>query len=368
LFWFDSGRKASCNNFSIVLTNNNIEKYRLMILECVPNFSEGRDKDTIEAIAQSISSVEGVQLLNVDPNHAANRTVYTFIGQPEAVCEAAYQAVKVASFLIDMSIQTGEHLRMGACDVCPLIPVSGISTDEANEYALALSERMGKELGLAVYNYEYSAKHDYRRRLEQIRKGQYEALPEKMKQPEWKPDFGRDVFNPKFGAMVLGVRKFLIAYNINLSTKDVFVAKRIAADLRESGRLIEKDGMKKRIAGRFKALKGIGWYIEDFGCVQVSYNITDYEQTSITSVFEATQELAHKYNTEVLGSELIGLLPLLAAVRSADEYIQKEGLAQTFTDFEKVELLARRIGLSSVKEFDPSKQIIEFVSSGFIDK
>lgn len=337
------------------------------LVECVPNFSEGRKPAVIEAISDAIASVEGVKLLHVDPNEAANRTVYTFIGTPQAVCDAAFSAISVASAAIDMRVHKGEHLRMGACDVCPLIPLAGISTEQLNKYALSLSERIGTELGLSVYNYEFTAKHNSRRRLEQIRKGQYEALPEKLMKSDWEPDFGPAVFNSRFGAMVLGVRKFLLAYNINLKTKDVAIAQKMASALRESGSSLLINGERRHKPGLFKALKAIGWYIADFDRVQVSCNITDFEQTSIAAVYEAAEALAEELGTGLAGSELVGLLPLQAALRSADYFFNKSGVSPQFSEREKIEYLCGKIGLRSVKPFEADKQIIEYIAKEFFE-
>lgn len=330
------------------------------IVECVPNFSEGRNKQTILAIAKVIESVSGVRLLHIDVGSSANRTVYTFAGEPQAVADAAYSAMKVAAELIDMRLQTGEHPRMGATDVCPLIPVSGISMDEVVVLAQKLSERVGQELQIPVYHYEYNSSQPHRKRLEQIRSGEYEGFAEKMKSPNWKPDCGPLEFSHKTGATVIGARKFLLAYNINLETKDVAIAKYIASRIRESGYMLEKDGIKERIAGSFTNLKAIGWYIDQFDKVQVSTNITDYSITPIHEVFEKIKQIAVDQGTTVTGSELIGLIPQDALLHAGIFYASKQNMPNLTTD-ELLELAVAKLGLSEVRDFSIDEKVLERV-------
>lgn len=269
-------------------------------VECIPNFSEGRDPVVIHAIADAIRSVPNVWLLNVDAGYDAHRTVYTFIGEMENVFEAAYQAIVIASKYIDMSKHQGEHPRMGACDVCPFVPIGDTNMQEVIDQTHILGQRIG-ELNIPVYLYEYSAQHENRKNLADIRRGEYESLSVRMQSPEWKPDYGPSNFNEKFGAMVLGARPFLIAYNVNLETKDVSIAKKIAKTIREKG-----DGI---YPGKLKGVKAIGWWMEAYQCAQVSTNIVDVHVSDVKKVFDAVREEAAKYDVQVVTSELIGMIP-----------------------------------------------------------
>lgn len=309
------------------------------LIECVPNFSEGRNKLIIEAIANSINQVAGVKLLHTDIGYDANRTVYTFAGNPDAVLEAAYNAIQVAANLIDMRKQQGEHPRMGACDVCPFIPLQNISMTDTVALSLKLAQKLGDN-GIPVYLYENSAKKPERKNLSFIRKGEYEAIPEKMLLPEWKPDFGPQLFVPSFGMMALGARNFLIAYNINLTTKDEQIAKQIAKQIRA----IRNKNDGSYLSSLFQNVKAIGWYMEEFNCAQISTNISDIYKSPIIEVFTAIQHIAKKYNTNTNGSELVGLIPLNALTHP------------TITIEEAITYL----GLNSVKEFSKEKNIIEF--------
>jgi glutamate formiminotransferase/formiminotetrahydrofolate cyclodeaminase len=304
------------------------------IIECVPNFSEGREQGIIDAIADSIKEITDVKLLHVDAGYDTNRTVYTFAGKPDAVAEAAFQAVKTASELIDISRHHGEHPRMGACDVCPLIPIRNYSMESCIQLSKKLGARIG-ELGLPVYLYEYSATRPERRNLAYLRKGEYEGIAQKILLPEWKPDFGPQLFNEKFGMMALGARKFLIAYNINLKTKDESIAKKIAGRIRESGQGKDK--------GLLPAVKAIGWYMEEFHRAQVSCNITDFEVTSVRKLFDTVKQLAHEYGTDTHGSELIGLIP-------------EQALTAGFTSAEEA---IHHLGLNILEHFDPLERILE---------
>lgn len=308
------------------------------LIECVPNFSEGRNQQTIDAIAAAISSVVDIKLMNIDAGWDANRTVYTFAGKPQAILEAAFQAIKTASERIDMRVHKGEHPRMGACDVCPLIPLQNITMDEVVELSGQLGKRVG-DLGIPVYLYEYSATQEQRKNLAYLRKGAYEGIEEKIKLTEWKPDFGEQQFNPKFGMMALGARKFLIAYNINLKTTDESIAKDIAKRIRE----IRNKNDGTYLSDLFQHVKAIGWFMEEFDCAQVSTNITDIEASPIVEVFTEIKKMAKEHGVETNGSELIGLIPQKAL---RHEIMQLD---------EAIEYL----GLNAVKSFSKDKNIIE---------
>lgn len=335
-------------------------KYSLPILECVPNFSEGRDQSKINSIAAAIRSVPGVSLLHIDISAAANRTVMTFAGNPAAVLEAAYQAVKTAAEVIDMQRQEGVHPRVGATDVCPLIPLAGIDMDDAIEYAKQLGDRVGRELNIPVYLYEYAASKDYRRALPDIRKGQYEGLAGKMQQPEWQPDYGPAAFNPATGATVIGARKILVAFNISLNTKDVTKAAYIAERIRESGYTVTVSGRKERVKGLLPKVRAIGWYMADFECAQISMNLLDYKVTSPIKVWEACRHLAAQCGIEIIGSEVIGLIPEACLVEAGtfDFMRKKENLPldKQLIIHRAIELL----GLKKVKPFDPQEKILEY--------
>ncbi len=324
------------------------------IVECVPNFSEGRDKEVIDAIARAIDGVDGVQVLDVDPGKSTNRTVYTFVGDPESIVEGALAGAGVARERIDMRRQTGEHPRMGAMDVCPFVPVAGVTMEECVEISKRFAQRMADELGVPMYLYEHSQEAEHRKKLPQIRKGEYEGLAEKIVQPEWKPDYGPARLVPEWGATVTGARFFLIAYNINiLGTNNQ--AHRIALDLREAGRGPNQPG-------RFKELKGLGWWVDEFNMAQCSFNLNNYHVTTPHEVFEATKEIAASLNVGVAGSELVGLIPLEAVLLAAEYYMKKENLFILDED-QKVKLAIDRLGLSSISPFDPRKRIIEYIIS-----
>jgi glutamate formiminotransferase / formiminotetrahydrofolate cyclodeaminase len=340
------------------------------MLECVPNFSEGRDLVKINAIAAEIKKIKDVKLLHIDTSYDANRTVMTFAGSPEAVVEAAFQAVKKAAELIDMRNHRGVHPRFGATDVLPLVPVSGITMEETVVYARKLGERIGNELGIHVYCYEYAAFIEKRRNLANCRVGEYENLPRKLADPEWKPDFGPVEFNAKSGAVAVGARNFLIAYNVNLATDDVNIAKAIAADIRESGKWIEVRPLaetgeepsipkKIHVPGTFKGLKAIGWYLPEIGRVQVSTNITDMHQAPVHLVFEAIRQKALQYGTWVTGSEIIGLVPLQVFLE-AGKYFFPEKNAAILAKDKILQKLVNNLGLSELSEFNYPKRILEF--------
>lgn len=322
------------------------------IVECVPNFSEGRDQKVIDAISAAIREVAGVTLLDVDPGKSTNRTVYTFVGDPDAIIEGALAAARTAKKLIDMSKHSGEHPRMGAMDVCPFVPVANVSMEECVEISKKFAQRAAEELDVPFYLYEYSQDQEYRKKLPQIRKGEYEAIPERITKPEWKPDYGPARFVPSWGATVTGARFFLIAYNVNiLGTSNQ--AHRIALDLREAGRSPDEPG-------RFKELKGLGWFVDEYNMAQCSFNLNNFNVTSPHEVFEAVKEEAAKINVGIAGSELVGLIPLEAMLKAADYYIARENLFILDED-QKIKLVIDRLGLNSVSQFKPAERIIEYI-------
>jgi len=339
------------------------------LVECVPNFSEGRDKAVIDAIARAISGVSGVRLLDVDPGADTNRTVYTFVGGPEAVSEAAFRAAAAASLLIDMSKHHGAHPRMGALDVCPIVPIAGVTMDECAEVARALGRRMAEALALPVYFYEHAASTPARRNLAAIRAGEYEGLAKKLADPAWKPDAGPSKFNERLGATVVGAREFLIAYNVNLNTREQKLANEVALNIREAGRLkrdakgeVVKDaaGQDLRVPGRLKAVKAIGWTIEQYRQAQVSVNLLSYRTTPLHEVFETAREEAAKLGLVVTGSELVGLTPLEPLVEAGRYYLRNQGRSTGLPERELVELAIQSLGLAQLAPFDPAKRIIEY--------
>lgn len=322
------------------------------IIECVPNFSEGRDQNIINAIADAIKNTEGVKLLDVDAGYSTNRTVYTFVGDEKSVIEGALAASRAAFKLIDMTKQKGEHPRMGALDVCPFIPVKNVTMEECVECSKEFGKRLAEELNVPVYLYEEASNQDYRKSLPDIRKGEYEGIPNKIILPEWKPDFGPAKFVSSWGATVTGARKFLIAYNVNiLGTNNQ--AHRIALNLRELGRGDNEPG-------KLKEVKAIGWWVDEYNLSQVSMNLTDYNQTPIHIAFETCKEDATKLNVATAGSELVGLIPLEALLNAADYYIQRENLF-IIEEQQKIRLVIERLGLNSISNFDPNKRIIEYL-------
>jgi len=342
------------------------------IVECVPNFSEGKDKSKIQAIAKAVESIRGVVLLDVDPNISTNRTVFTFCGKPDAVLEAAYQAIKVASNLIDMRQHKGEHPRMGATDVCPFVPVKNVTMEECVTLAKKLGKRIADEFDLPVYLYEYAATQPQRKNLAEIRKGEYEGLPEKLKKPEWAPDFGPTKFNPKLGATVVGARDFLIAYNVNVNTRDVPLTKKIALTIREKGKfkrdkngkiVRDEHGNKLRVPGRLKACKATAWYIEEYGYAQVTMNLTNYKITPPHIAYETIKEEAEKLGLVVTGSELVGLIPLEALLMAGNYYLKKQGKSAGIPEREIVHIAVRSLGLNDSAPFDVDKKVIEYAIS-----
>lgn len=342
------------------------------IIECVPNFSEGRDLAVIEQITAEISAVEGVELLDVDPGKATNRTVVTFVGTPDAVIHAAYNAIVKAGELIDMSRHSGEHARMGATDVCPFIPVSNISLEETAEYARKLAERVGETTDIPVYLYGAAQPDQKRNDLSVIRSGEYEGFFEKIKLPEWKPDFGEARMNARKGATVIGARDFLIAYNVNLNTKSTRIANRIAFDVREAGRVkrigdpyvgeiaTDENGEAIRIPGACKAVKAVGWYIEEYGIAQISANLMDFNVTAIHDFFDAVEKSASERGVRITGSELVGLIPLKAMLDAGKHYLQKQDRSIGVPEDEIIEIAVKSLGLDELTPFDPTKKIIEY--------
>jgi len=325
------------------------------LVECVPNFSEGRDPAVIEAIADAVRASEGCTLLDVDPGRSTNRTVYTLVGSPEAVVGGALAAARVARERIDMRRQTGEHPRIGAMDVCPFVPVAGVGMDDCAALAEEFGERLAADLGVPVYLYGHAAKADHRRTLRQIRAGEYEALAERIVTPEWRPDYGPAELVPEWGATCAGARDFLIAYNVNvLGTKEQ--AHRIALDIREQGRGPDQPG-------RLKAVRAIGWWVDEYDLAQVSINLEDFKTTPPHAAFEACAEQARALNLAVAGSELVGLIPLEAMLMAAEHYMKKENLF-ILDERQKIRLVVERLGLSSVQPFVAEKRIIEYMIPG----
>ncbi len=341
------------------------------LIECVPNFSEGRRPDVIKQITDAIASVENVKLLDVDPGKATNRTVVTFVGPPDDVIEAAFRGIRKAAELIDMTKHQGEHPRMGATDVCPLIPISGISMEETVAFANQLAERVGRELQIPVYLYEAAARTPQRKNLAVIRAGEYEGFAQKIKQKDWKPDYGPAAIGTA-GATVIGVRDFLIAYNINLNTQSVRRANSVAFDIRERGRVKRKghpvtgeivrddEGNPVRIPGTLKGVKAIGWYIEEYGIAQVSMNITDIRAVPIHRAFEEARKSANKRGLIVTGSELVGMVPLKVLLDAGRYFLQKQKRSTGVSEKELVHIAVKSLGLDDLAPFDPQQKIIEY--------
>jgi glutamate formiminotransferase/formiminotetrahydrofolate cyclodeaminase len=343
------------------------------IIECVPNFSEGRDMEVIRQITGVIESVSGVKLLNVDPGRATNRTVVTFIGDPDAVAEAAFLAVKKASEVIDMSLHRGEHPRMGATDVLPFVPVSGITMEETVAFARNAAERIGNELGIPVYCYENAAFSEERRNLANCRAGEYEGLVKKLADPSWKPDFGPAVFNKRAGATAVGARDFLVAYNVNLNTTSIRRANAIAYDVREKGRpqregdpltgniVLDENGDRIMVPGSLKSVKAIGWYIEEYGFAQISMNLTDISVTPVHVAFDEVCRKAEARGVRVTGSEIIGLVPLRSLLDAGRYFLNRQQRSAGVSDEELIRIAVRSMGLDEIHPFRPEEKIIEYI-------
>jgi glutamate formiminotransferase / formiminotetrahydrofolate cyclodeaminase len=341
------------------------------LIECVPNFSEGRDESIISQITDAIKTVDGVSLLDVDPGASTNRTVVTFVGPPDAAVEAAFRAIKKAAELIDMRKHKGAHPRMGATDVCPFIPVSNVAWEEAIDCANRLGKRVGEELKIPVYLYEKAAKHKSRSNLSVIRAGEYEAFFEKIKQPEWKPDFGPAVCNEKSGATLIGVRDFLVAYNVNLNTKSVRRATSVAFDVREQGRVRTEDGTPSgkpvldsngepvRVPGMLKHVKAIGWFVEEYGIAQVSMNLTNVEETPLHVAFDACAEAAANRGLRATGSEIVGMVPRKCLVDAGRYFLRKQRWSEGASEEELIDIAIRSMGLSELRPFEPKEKVIE---------
>lgn len=343
------------------------------LIECVPNFSEGIDMGIIKQITDKIEAVEGVKLLDVDPGKATNRTVVTLVGTPDAVVEAAFEAIKKASEIIDMRKHKGAHPRMGATDVCPFVPISNITMEETVVYARKLAERVGKELDIPVYCYENAAYSEERRNLANCRSGEYEGLPKKLKDPHWKPDFGPAVFNAGAGATAVSARDFLVAYNINLNTTSVRRANAVAFDIREKGRpkregnpvtgkiVKDENGNQIMIPGSLKACKAIGWFIEEYGIAQVSINLTNISITPLHVAFEESCKKAQERGMRVSGSELVGLVPKKALLDAGKYFLAKQNRSLGVSEDELIKIAVKSLGLDDLKPFNPKEKIIEFV-------
>jgi glutamate formiminotransferase/formiminotetrahydrofolate cyclodeaminase len=332
------------------------------LIECVPNFSEGSDMSIIKQITNEIESVEGVRLLDVDPGKATNRTVVTFVGEPISVIEAAFRAIKKAAELIDMRKHTGEHPRMGATDVCPLIPVANISMEETAEWAKKLGERVGNDLAIPVYLYEAAQKNPERKNLSIIRAGEYEGFSKKILLSEWAPDFGKAIFNAKSGATVIGARDFLVAYNINLNTTSTRRANAIAFDVRESGRKIQNEKGEEIVQpGTLKSVKAIGWFIEEYGVAQISMNLTNVNITPIHIAFDEVCKKANERGVRVTGSELVGLIPLNSLLDAGRYFLEKQQRSVGVSEKEIIHIAVKSLGLDELSEFIPEKKIIEYL-------
>jgi|TARA_B110000211_G_scaffold128310_1_gene147421 glutamate formiminotransferase/formiminotetrahydrofolate cyclodeaminase len=353
------------------------------IIECVPNISEGHDLKKINTIANVVKTIEGVKLLDIDPGKATNRTVITFVGEPNKVIEAAFLLIKKASELIDMTNQTGEHPRFGATDVCPLIPIANISMEETVKYAHLLGKRVGEELGISGYFYENAATKEDRINLATVRSGEYEGLENKISDINWKPDYGPTSYTKKTksaGVTAISARDFLVAYNINLNSTSTRRANAIAFDIREAGRVkragnpatgkkvLDTNGEPVRIPGKLKAVKGIGWYIEEYGIAQISYNLTNITITSMHKAFDETLKAADKRGIRVTGSELVGLVPLKAMIDAADYFLLKQERSLGISEAEKIKIAVKSLGLDDLKPFNSQERIIEYVMHANTDK
>ncbi|MBK9735410.1 MAG: glutamate formimidoyltransferase [Saprospiraceae bacterium] len=340
------------------------------LIECVPNFSEGCDMTIIKQITEEIEKIDGVKLLDVDPGKTTNRTVVTFVGNPEAVIEAAFFAIKKAAELIDMTHHKGEHPRMGATDVCPLIPIAGITMEEVASYAHLLGKKVGEELSIPVFMYEAAATSPERQNLATIRAGEYEGLSAKLKDPKWSPDYGANVFNARSGATVIGARDFLVAYNVNINTTSVRRANSVAFDIRENGRIktddkgknmVDHTGELIRIPGKCKSVKAIGWYIEEYGIAQISMNLTNINATPLHIAFDACCDSAYERGMRVTGSELVGLVPKCVIIDAGKHFLRKQKRSVGVSESELIHIAVKTLGLDELSPFDPKKKIIEYL-------
>lgn len=341
----------------------------MKIVECVPNISEGRRPEVWEAAANAAASARGVTLLNVDPGAETNRTVITFVGDPEAVLEGAFRLIETTLGLVDMSQHKGAHSRIGAVDVVPFVPVADVTMEECAELARRLGERVGRELGIPIYLYEHAASAEYRRNLADVRAGEYEGLAAKLTDPRWQPDFGPATFNAKSGATVIGARKFLVAYNVNLNTTDKRLANRVAFDIREKGRpkrdendkvLLDASGNEIWEPGLLKGVKAVGWTIPEYGCAQVSINLVDLDETPLHVVFDTCDERARARGLRATGSELVGLVPLSVLTDAGRHYLGRMGRTAGVPEAQLVQVAIRTLGLGEVKPFDPAERVIEY--------
>ncbi|MFT5197954.1 MAG: glutamate formiminotransferase/formiminotetrahydrofolate cyclodeaminase, partial [Planctomycetota bacterium] len=342
------------------------------LIECVPNFSEGRNQETLDAISQAVRSTPGVTLLDVDPGAATHRTVFTFVGEPEAVIEAAVRAAKVGADLIDMSQHEGEHPRFGAMDVCPLVPIAGVTMEETTAYARTLAQRLGEEVGLTIYCYENAATSPVRQNLANVRSGEYEGLQAKLQDPDWAPDFGPAEFNAKSGATAVSARDFLIAYNVNLNTTSARRANAIAFDVREKGRVhrspdpvtgdivLDAEGKPEWVPGSLKCVKGIGWFIEEYGVAQISMNLTNIRTTPVHVAFNECCVKALARGIRVTGSELVGLIPLDAMLDAGRFFLHQQQRSTGISDRELIHIAVRSMGLDELSPFVPQERIIEY--------
>lgn len=346
------------------------------LIECVPNFSEGNDMHIIGQITDAMKTVEGVSVIDIDPGKATNRTVVTMVGEPEAVCEAAFRAVKKAAELIDMAKHKGAHPRFGATDVCPLVPVAGITMEETVEYARKLARRIGEELNIPVYCYESAAYTPERKNLATCRAGEYEALGERLGSEQWHPDFGPREWNShtaRTGATAVGARNFLVAYNVNLNTTSTRRANAIAFDVRERGRVKREgdpltgkpvkdaNGKQVMIPGSLKSVKAIGWFIEEYGVAQISMNLTDISVTPVHVAFDEVCRKAAERGIRVTGSELVGVIPLQAMLDAGRYFLRKQERSTGVSDKELIKIAVKSLGLDELYPFDPDKKIIEYI-------
>ena len=341
----------------------------MKLIECVPNFSEGRDKAVIDDICKAITGIEGIKLLDVDMGASTNRTVVTFVGPPDAVAEAAFQGIKRASELIDMRQHKGSHPRMGATDVVPFVPVAGVTMDECVNIARAVGRRVGKGLGIPVYAYENAARRSDRHSLAIVRQGEYEGLAQKLQDPDWTPDFGPSKFNEKAGATIIGAREFLIAYNVTLNTKRVAIARAMAERIREKGgykrgsdlrRIKDETGKFIEIPGKFRHVRAIGWYVDEYNAAQISINFTNYKITPIHEVVQELRRIAPEYGAVVTGSELVGLIPKAALLDAGQYYLKRQGASPGVPESDLIDVAVRSLGLGDLYDFDPFEKIVEY--------